>query len=96
MSFHPWRSFHPDGSRRQRPSTIAEASVSPAGCHPYSFIPPATHAPSPCPQASTVVELIVGLLGAGAGVQPDDIGVMATYRKQVGLGCLIGLAICLF
>ena len=35
-------------------------------------------------QASTVVELVSGLLGSGAGVRPDDIGVMATYRKQVG------------
>ncbi|PRW57862.1 helicase MOV-10 [Chlorella sorokiniana] len=34
-------------------------------------------------EASTVVELVVGLLSAGAGVQADDIGVMATYRKQV-------------
>ncbi|KAI7838701.1 hypothetical protein COHA_007499 [Chlorella ohadii] len=34
-------------------------------------------------EASTVVELVVGLLGAEAGVRADDIGVMATYRKQV-------------
>lgn len=33
-----------------------------------------------------MVELVVGLLNAGAGVQADDIGVMATYRKQVRRG----------
>ncbi len=43
-----------------------------------------THLPChlPAMQASTVVELLVGLLSAGAGVRADDIGVMATYRKQ--------------
>ena len=40
-----------------------------------------------CLQASTIVELVSGLLGSGAGVRPDDIGVMATYRKQVGHYC---------
>ncbi|GAB4815315.1 hypothetical protein N2152v2_002361 [Parachlorella kessleri] len=34
-------------------------------------------------EASVVVDLVQGLLGSGAGVVPDDIGVMATYRKQV-------------
>lgn len=62
---------------------------------------PASHGHRPlCPlpsQASTVVELVVGLLNAGAGVRPDDIGVMATYRKQVaadvpfGLVCRLGV-----
>jgi hypothetical protein len=33
-----------------------------------------------------VVELISGLLKSGAGVKPDDIGVMATYRKQASAG----------
>lgn len=35
-------------------------------------------------QASVVADLVQGLLDSGAGVLPDDIGVMATYRKQVG------------
>jgi putative helicase MOV10L1 len=34
-------------------------------------------------EAATVVELVAGLLGSGAGVVPGDIGVMATYRRQV-------------
>ncbi|EFN55641.1 hypothetical protein CHLNCDRAFT_133825 [Chlorella variabilis] len=34
-------------------------------------------------EASTVVQLVSGLLGSGAGVLPDHIGVMATYRKQL-------------
>lgn len=42
-----------------------------------------------------MVELVVGLLNAGAGVQADDIGVMATYRKQVRCGrstqCMIAV-----
>lgn len=29
------------------------------------------------------MELVRGLLASGAGVRPDDCGIMATYRKQV-------------
>lgn len=44
-------------------------------------------APSYCNplEASTVAELVEGLLESGAGVTKGDIGVMATYRKQVQL-----------
>lgn len=39
-------------------------------------------------EATVLVELVEGLLAStqkagGRGVRPDDLGVMATYRKQV-------------
>lgn len=37
----------------------------------------------------------MGLLNAGAGVLPDDIGVMATYRKQVAADVPFGF-VCRF
>ena len=30
-----------------------------------------------------MVELVCGLLESGAGVKPEDVGVIATYRRQV-------------
>lgn len=35
-------------------------------------------------EASTVVELVANLLAEGRGITTDDVGVIATYRKQVG------------
>ena len=34
-------------------------------------------------EASTVTELVAGLVSSGAGVAQSDVGVMATYRRQV-------------
>lgn len=41
-------------------------------------------------EATVLVDLVEGLLATtqragGRGVKPDDLGVMATYRKQVGV-----------
>ena len=46
-------------------------------------------------EATVLVELIEGLLastqkGGARSVRPDDLGVMATYRKQVRCCCRIG------
>ena len=48
--------------------------------------PPPPPPPPPPLQASTVVELVAGLLAAAPGVGQNDIGVMATYRKQARQG----------
>ena len=44
-------------------------------------------------EATVLVELVQGLLAStpkagGRGVQPNDLGVMATYRKQVRIHAL--------
>lgn len=44
-------------------------------------------------EATVLVELVQGLLAStpkagGRGVEPDDLGVMATYRKQVRIHAL--------